>query len=335
MALARRRDAMTRTASKRGIPELSIKSAMLVMPSMRDMRKAARWSRPCSEMFSVGMARIGQAWGLPMKARKARSNKARDGSIRSSTPGGGARSASCRASSAAKEAGPARLSLSAARHSPNSSFALARTSAASTDRSSRVSESTLSLGGKTETSLLGGAFGSPRRLQSVSGVSRSWTAPWAVGALAVGPSCKGPIGTATLSDLRSVSAAKNWGMGDSTVSRRDGDVCSPASSSVTRWRNFGHDRLYIRSLAGADLGWWDLTTDEGHALDPQLARELELIVRDWQASLGVGLISLGVATYIFVKRHGENATERAPATSVSFIPRSSGAGGVLQLSTSY
>jgi hypothetical protein len=53
------------------------------------------------------------------------------------------------------------------------------------------------------------------------------------------------------------------------------------------------------------------------------------------ASLGVGLISLGVATYIFVKRHGENATERAPATSVSFIPRSSGAGGVLQLSTSY
>ena len=58
--------------------------------------------------------------------------------------------------------------------------------------------------------------------------------------------------------------------------------------SVTRWRNFGHDRLYIRSLAGADLGWWDLTTDEGHALDPQLARELELIVRDWQASLGVG-----------------------------------------------
>jgi hypothetical protein len=53
------------------------------------------------------------------------------------------------------------------------------------------------------------------------------------------------------------------------------------------------------------------------------------------ASLGVGLISLGVATYIFVKRHGENATERSPATSVSFIPRSSGAGGVLQLSTSY
>jgi hypothetical protein len=52
-------------------------------------------------------------------------------------------------------------------------------------------------------------------------------------------------------------------------------------------------------------------------------------------SLGVGLVSLGVATYIFVKNRGANPTDRAPATSVSFIPRSSGAGGVLQLSTSY
>jgi hypothetical protein len=42
MALARSKDANTRTASKRGIPELSIKSAMLVIPSKRDIRKAAR-----------------------------------------------------------------------------------------------------------------------------------------------------------------------------------------------------------------------------------------------------------------------------------------------------
>jgi hypothetical protein len=51
--------------------------------------------------------------------------------------------------------------------------------------------------------------------------------------------------------------------------------------------------------------------------------------------LGVGLVSLGVATYIFVKNHLENATDRPRATSISFIPRSSGAGGVFQLSTSY
>ena len=51
--------------------------------------------------------------------------------------------------------------------------------------------------------------------------------------------------------------------------------------------------------------------------------------------LGVGLISLGVATYIFVKNHGESVTGRDSATSINFIPRSAGAGGVLQLSTSY
>lgn len=63
---------------------------------------------------------------------------------------------------------------------------------------------------------------------------------------------------------------------------------STLSDCVTRWRNFGHDRLYVRSVAGADLGWWDLTTDEGHALDPQLAADLAQIVRDWQEADGVG-----------------------------------------------
>jgi hypothetical protein len=57
--------------------------------------------------------------------------------------------------------------------------------------------------------------------------------------------------------------------------------------SVTRWRNFGHDRLYVRMPSGADLGWWDLTTDEGHSLDPQLAPELERIVRNWQSAHGL------------------------------------------------
>jgi hypothetical protein len=61
-----------------------------------------------------------------------------------------------------------------------------------------------------------------------------------------------------------------------------------AHGSVTRWRTFGHDRLYVRSLAGADLGWWDLKTDEGHALDPRLAAELELVVRDWMQAHHAG-----------------------------------------------
>jgi hypothetical protein len=51
--------------------------------------------------------------------------------------------------------------------------------------------------------------------------------------------------------------------------------------------------------------------------------------------LGVGLVSLGIATYLLVKRHGESSSTRDAATSVSFIPQSSGSGGVLELSTAY
>jgi hypothetical protein len=53
------------------------------------------------------------------------------------------------------------------------------------------------------------------------------------------------------------------------------------------------------------------------------------------ACLGVGLVSLGVATYIFVKNHGNSASKRQQTASVGFIPRSVGVGGVLQLSASY
>jgi len=51
--------------------------------------------------------------------------------------------------------------------------------------------------------------------------------------------------------------------------------------------------------------------------------------------LGVGLVSLGVATYLFVKRHGQSSSTRNATTSVSFIPQSPGSGGVLELSTAY
>jgi hypothetical protein len=51
--------------------------------------------------------------------------------------------------------------------------------------------------------------------------------------------------------------------------------------------------------------------------------------------LGVGLVSLGLATYLFVKSHGERVSDRDRTTSIGFIPRSTGAGGVLQLSASY
>lgn len=58
--------------------------------------------------------------------------------------------------------------------------------------------------------------------------------------------------------------------------------------SVTRWRQFGHDRLYVRSLNGTDLGWWDLRTDEGHPLDARSASVLEGLVRVWQEEQRLG-----------------------------------------------
>lgn len=51
------------------------------------------------------------------------------------------------------------------------------------------------------------------------------------------------------------------------------------------------------------------------------------------ASLGVGLVSLGVATYLWASSHGKEDTERKTATAIDFIPRS--AGGVLRVSASY
>lgn len=51
--------------------------------------------------------------------------------------------------------------------------------------------------------------------------------------------------------------------------------------------------------------------------------------------LGVGLVSLGFATYLFVKSHGQSSPDRNGTTSIGFIPRSSGSGGVLQLSARY
>ena len=51
--------------------------------------------------------------------------------------------------------------------------------------------------------------------------------------------------------------------------------------------------------------------------------------------LAVGLVSVGVATYLFLTRHGEGTGGRDHATSVGFAPRTSGAGGVVQILTSF
>jgi hypothetical protein len=50
--------------------------------------------------------------------------------------------------------------------------------------------------------------------------------------------------------------------------------------------------------------------------------------------LAVGLVSAGVATYLFLTRHSEGAGHEH-ATSIGFAPRTSGGGGVVQVFTRF
>ena len=53
---------------------------------------------------------------------------------------------------------------------------------------------------------------------------------------------------------------------------------------VTRWRRYGKDRLYVKDdESGADVGWWDLVTDEAHPATPDLHSALADAVTRWRA----------------------------------------------------
>lgn len=53
---------------------------------------------------------------------------------------------------------------------------------------------------------------------------------------------------------------------------------------VTRWRRYGKDRLYVKDdESGADVGWWDLITDEAHPATPDLHSALAEAVKRWRA----------------------------------------------------
>jgi len=54
---------------------------------------------------------------------------------------------------------------------------------------------------------------------------------------------------------------------------------------ATRWRRYGKDRLYVRD-EGADVGWWDLATDESHPASPDLESALVEAVVAWRSANG-------------------------------------------------
>jgi hypothetical protein len=51
--------------------------------------------------------------------------------------------------------------------------------------------------------------------------------------------------------------------------------------TITRWRKYGRDRLYVARADGTKLGYWDLITDEAHPERPELAGVLELAYLRW------------------------------------------------------
>lgn len=56
-----------------------------------------------------------------------------------------------------------------------------------------------------------------------------------------------------------------------------------SSPTVTRWRRYGKDRLYVTNAAGAKVGWFDLLTGRAHPEAADRAAELDEAVRAWQA----------------------------------------------------
>ena len=53
--------------------------------------------------------------------------------------------------------------------------------------------------------------------------------------------------------------------------------------TVLRWRRYGHDRLYVKTADGSDLGFWDLKTDVAHPAQPAAADAVSGAVARWKA----------------------------------------------------
>lgn len=61
------------------------------------------------------------------------------------------------------------------------------------------------------------------------------------------------------------------------------ELAVPADgTTVTRWRRYGHDRLYVRDAADLDLGYWDLKTDEAHPADERWREVVTSAASTWR-----------------------------------------------------
>lgn len=56
--------------------------------------------------------------------------------------------------------------------------------------------------------------------------------------------------------------------------------------TVTRWKRYGKDRLYVTGVDGRPIGWWDLLATQGHPESGDLASALNGAVSAWLATDG-------------------------------------------------
>jgi hypothetical protein len=56
--------------------------------------------------------------------------------------------------------------------------------------------------------------------------------------------------------------------------------------TVTRWKRYGKDRLYVTGVDRCPIGWWDLLAIEGHPESADLASALDGAVSAWLAMAG-------------------------------------------------
>jgi hypothetical protein len=61
-------------------------------------------------------------------------------------------------------------------------------------------------------------------------------------------------------------------------------MATDPSIRVVRWRRYGHDRLYVNTEDGQQLGWHDLTTSQTHVTEPPRTAAVHGAVSKWLES---------------------------------------------------
>jgi hypothetical protein len=84
-----------------------------------------------------------------------------------------------------------------------------------------------------------------------------------------------------------------------------------ADLKVTRWRKHGHDRLYVETVSGIKVGWFDLRTQKHHLDQPGMWPEFQQAVTAWRMKPGKPAATTQRRGEIPMRKPGEALRERA------------------------